>query len=599
MQHVRHGRTARDAKNLARHLLRRDGNVSVEVISIVGLAATDLPGALAAMRRLAPHSASAAFHHVSLSPSQSCAAGDLRADADRVLREMGVDPATHPHALVVHGKSSVANRAPCHAHLVVAHWDLFGQALADGWLHLRLERVAREIEHDRGETLTPGRHDRAVAKALRTRGRPEVAEALEAAAAGGSPRAATTPGARQRLRRSGVDDVAARAAVRAAWAGTTSTAEFCAALADAGLSAAPGAIAGVWIVTAAGGAVVGALDRIVRQRRAIVAARMEETDEDRTDPALVPVAARPGTPGTDQDDRPAHRPPLAAPRTPGRSGGTEPAGSPARDAGGDPSSPEGGRGQALPYRGSVAPIVPALAAGRGIRARRVRDAAAARVVRELNTTDLAREAARRYLARKLAVLKGVEHRARKQRDAALAPIPEPAAVIAARAQAASAREAERLARSEADVAEALRDALLALKPIGFRRAWWWLSGRLRQHADALAAELAAARAATRMVDARVLVSVGMKNRLRVEEEKAARERQTEVALRRHAEKQANLCIVRARIAAELLQADLTLGALPVPDLFRQAEAERRRLQAIQQADVAEEALVGRSHAGPR
>lgn len=600
MQHVRHGRTARDAKNLARHLLRREGNASVEVVSIVGLAATDLSGALAAMRRLAPRSASAAFHHISLSPSRSCAAEDLRADAGRVLWEMGVDPAAHPHALVVHGKTSVAGRAPCHAHLIVSHWDLFGQALADGWLHLRLERVAREIEHDRGEALTPGRHDRAVAKALRARGRPEVAAALEAATGAGPPRAATTLGARQRLRRAGVDDVAARAAIKAAWAGTTGAADFRAALAEAGLSVAQGETPGVWIVTAAGGAVVGALDRIVKQRRAVVAARMEETDDDRTAPALVPAAPKPGNPGTDPDHRPAHGPAPAAPGTPGGAGGAEPAGGSARDAGGHPCGPAGGGGPALSDRGGAAPAGPALAPGRGTRSRRVREGAAARLLaRGLNTVTIREEAARRYLARRLSEFEAIFHRARQDREAARAPIPEPAAVAEARTREAKAQAVERQAQAEAEAARARRDALAALTPTGWRRAWWWARGRLRPHQAALAKATVTARDATDMARVHSQVANGMTFGVAVEEEKAERRRPVEVQRRRQAEAAATRTMKRAAIAADLLRADPMRGALAVLDLMRQAETERHRREAAEETSEALEAVSSGPRLGPR
>lgn len=600
MEHVRHGRTARDAKNLARHLLRREGNTSVEVVSIVGLAATDLSSALAAMRRLAPRSASAAFHHISLSPSRSCAADDLRADADRVLRELGVDPEEHPHALVVHGKTSAGGRAPCRAHLVVAHWDLVGQALADGWLHLRLERVAREIEHDRGEALTPGRHDRTLAKALRVRGRPEIATALEAAAVDGLPRAATTSGARQRLRRVGVDDIAARAAVKAAWDETTNASDFRAALSEAGLFVAPGAVAGVFIVSAAGGVVIGALDRIVRQRRAIVAARMEETENDRTEPTLVLTAPRPGTSDPHAQHRSADRPAPVAPGTLGGAGGAEPTGRPAGDANRNSDCAEGDGGSPIPDRGVFATTSSASARGRGTRSCRVRERAAARIlVKDLNRIDPIEEAARRYLTMRLTVLQGIEEQARKHHAAARAPISENIAVTTARAEEANARDAERKAQAEAEVAQARRDALLALYPKGLRRFLWWVSGRLGRHMSALSAEVTAARAATGMLDARSLVSAGMRNRLSVAEEQAAKERRAEVAARREVEEQASLTIKRAQIAAELLRADLTLGALTVSKLLQRAETERCRVQAAKQANDAGEAVIGYSQLGPR
>ncbi|GJD43781.1 hypothetical protein AFCDBAGC_1636 [Methylobacterium cerastii] len=594
MQHVRHGRTARDARNLGRHLLRRDGNASIEVVRIVGLAATDLPGALAAMRRLAPRTAAAAFHHISLAPSGTCAVADLSADADRAMREMGADPAIHPHALVVHGKTSVAGRAPCHAHLVVAHWGLEGQALDDSWLHLRLERVAREIEHDRGEPLTPGRHDRALAKALRARGRPEVAAALEAAAADGPPRSATTPGARQRLRRAGVDDVAARAAVKAAWASVTGPAALREALAEAGLSITPGGKPGVWTVVASGGAVVGALDRIVKQKRAVVVARMEESD-DRTDPvvALAPAATLPGDPQPDPAHRHAYGPANGASRPLGGARGTVPPGGPARDAGGDPSDPARRGGPARPDRGKPAAAGPTPAPSRR---NRIREAVAAhRLARDLNPTTIREEAARRYLAVRLAELEAVYRRARQDRDTARALIPEPAAVAEAQALEARARKEAGRVRAEAEAAEARRAELAAIAPTGWRRAWWWASGRLRPHRVALAQATGAARHARGMAMAHAQVVAGRVFGVEAEVEKAARRRPVEVQRRREAEAVAVRKMEEAAIAADLLRADLGRGALLVPDLLRQAEAERRRREAAEGVREALE-IVG---SGPR
>ena len=600
MQHVRHGRTARDAGNLARHLLRREGNASIEVVRIVGLVATDLPGALAAMRRLTPRTAAAAFHHISLAPSGTCTVADLSADADRAMREMGADPAIHPHALVVHGKTSVAGRAPCHAHLVVAHWGLEGQSLDDSWLHLRLERVAREIEHDRGEPLTPGRHDRALAKALRARGRPEVATALEAAATDGPPRSATTPGARQRLRRAGVDDVAARAAVTAAWADATSPAALREALAGDGLSITLGKKPGVWTVIAAGGAVVGALDRIVKQKRAIVAARMEEFD-DRTNPVVAPVPAATlaGDPQPDPAHRHSHGPADGASGPAGGAGGAVPPGGPAGDAGGNPGSAARGGGPARPDRGSPSVADPTPAPGRGTQARRIRDAAAAhRLARDLNPTTIREEADRRYLAARLSELEVIYRRAREDRDTARAPIPEPAAVAAAQASEARARkEAERV-RAEAEATEARRAKLAAEAPTGWRRPWWWACGRLRPHQSALAQATITARHASDMATAQGRVLSGYTFGVEAEVETAARRRPAEVQRRREAEAVAIRTMQQAAIAADLLRADPGRGGLPVPDLMRLAETERRRKEVAYDATEIQELASG-SRFGPR
>ncbi len=215
--HVRHGRSSKDAQRLAAHLVRLDDNEACDVLPAVGIVADNLPAMLAAMRRLAPSRTSAALHHVSLSPAVDCSVADLRHDANRVLREVGADPQQHPHILVIHSKASAAGRGNLHAHLVFAHWGLDGAPIRDSWIRLRRERIAREVEFDRGQPLTHGRHDRALSKALAATGRVDVAKALDAIATAEAPKSATTSNRRQALKRAGVSDTDARMAVKAAW----------------------------------------------------------------------------------------------------------------------------------------------------------------------------------------------------------------------------------------------------------------------------------------------------------------------------------------------------------------------------------------------
>lgn len=543
-------------------------------MSMIGLAADTVDGALAAMRRLAPRKTSPAFHHVVLSPSRTCSNNCLREDADRVLREMGADPETHPHLIVIHGKTSVAGRGASHAHLVVAHWQLDGQALDDGWLRLRLERLAREIEHDRSQPLIPGRHDRALAKALRARNRPEVAEALEVAGGAEPPRSATTPKGRQKLLRDGIDDVAARMTVQSAWASTSDPEAFRAALADTGLAIAPGDKAGVWIVTANNGVVVGALDRIVREKRAAVAVRMEKKDEQ---PIPQP---RPGTPAPDENYR---RPDERTSPAPGASGGTrgaEPSGGSARSP--DRHTDRATRDDRPTWPDRNGPSARAAAStGRG---RRLREVAAARLLRKhLNLAGLRNEASRRYLAGRLSALEEIYTSARRQRDDARAVPPKTIVAKEARLRHAKAEKDRRRADEAAAAAEDRRQALLAALPRGWRLVWWWTSGRLRRHHTALAEAAATAREATAIARARAEVVNGMARIVETEEAKAMRRQRDDIRRRREAEEAASLTMKRAEIAADLLRSDPTRGALVVPDLLRLAEVERRRRETAENA----------------
>ena len=284
IQHVRHGRTRRDAANLAHHLARLDDNEIVSVIETSGLATVGIASALEAMRRLASKPNAAAFHHISLSPSVDQTDDELRADARRVIEEM--QAGDHAIMIVRHRKPSVAGRAENHVHLIVSHWSLAGKALDDGWLHLRLERLAREIEFDRGHKLTAGRHDAAIVKALRKRGRLDVAAALAVIQPDAPPRSAITSEKRQALKREGVSDVDLRVAVKAAWDASDDGKSLRAALAADGLDLREGRKPGVWIVFH-DAIEIGALDRLLRLKRGEVSARVAiQVDEPPTPPAV-------------------------------------------------------------------------------------------------------------------------------------------------------------------------------------------------------------------------------------------------------------------------------------------------------------------------
>src|SRR5690606_21199666 len=85
---------------------------------------------------------------------------------------------------------------------------------------------------------------------------------------------ATSSRRRSAAAREGVDLPKAQAAVRDAWAAADSPAAFRSALREQGFDVAPGQKSGVFVVTK-NGVEIGALDRIVKQKRREVAAKME------------------------------------------------------------------------------------------------------------------------------------------------------------------------------------------------------------------------------------------------------------------------------------------------------------------------------------
>lgn len=579
VSHVRHGRTIRDARNLAAHLQSCRGNDHVEVLSIVGLTGTTLDAALAGMRRLASRRGAAAFHHISLSPTTTCTAADLRADADRVLVEMGADPGSHPHVLVIHEKSSSAERAERHGHLVLAHWGLDGTALNDGWLHLRLERVAREIEHDRGDPLTAGRHDRSLATALRARGRPEVAAALEALKAGEAPRSAVTAGARARLKRAGVSDVDVRVTVRQAWADCPDPEMFRAALAARDLRVVPGQRPGALVVETAGGIQVGALDRIVGERRADVAKRMEDIDGRGVERAVTPVrgAALAGNATADPGHRradPAPHASVAAPggvRRPVPVG--EPAAAPRRHPGGDAQGvPRDGRGRdAGP--GPVGPTAPSLAP-------RLLDLLTAQVLRrDLRPDTLHAAAVEHARTARVAELRTAFEEAREARDQDHEPVPPSDELTVARARAEAAEQRAKDQRETLKLAEVRHSDVMKAEPQGWRRWRARLDGGLARFEVDRADASAGLKTAQDYRRARDYIAKGMAETLR-RQERAEEARQAEVeTVQREARVTAAMRMVQARIAARIVRETDDAPFLSLAALFARAEVERSRQAA--------------------
>ena len=553
--HVRHGRTRRDATYLARHLMKPDTGGPAILHAITGLAAADLPGALHAMRRLAPARA-AAFHHVALSPATDWTRDALAEAASRVVQELGGDPATHPHVVVLHRKPSPSGRGALHAHVVVAHWTGAGPGLRDAWTHLKLERLAREMEWDAGEPLTRGRHDRAIAKALIASGRSDIAEAL-AVGTDGLPRSSITSPARQALGRKGIDDTAARRAVASAWSGSDTPAALRAALAAEGLRVEKGEKVGVWVVATAAGTVIGALDRIVRRRRAEVAAFMEKDRDHRIAPNRVDSPH----PENRQPDRAPHAPagPFAG------AGGAEPTGADPR------GSDRGAGGAARDPRGAAPPGTGHLAPAR----RLVRDLAAARALAAISIPAIRGEADRRHLQRRLDELRAFRDAARRKLVLAQEPLPTPASLIQAQARADRSRQASRDAENAVRDADARLVAIQVSRPKGIAILIAWIGGRTRRRRQEAAQAAEDARLAReRQKNAEHLLAV-FQAALEAETQRVATERVKAAAARRQLAEVAEHEVAVALRAARMLRADHTLVGLSIPDLLWRADKQLR------------------------
>ncbi len=282
-QAVRHGRTAKDANNLHAHLMK-DRGARVEIINC---AAHDLRSAMDDMQLARDASrADAAFLHLSLSPGRDMTDDELRQVADIVLRHFEAEE--HPAALVIHDKDRSSGKGNAHGHLVVGRVGYDGQVLPSGFEKIRLETAMRIVEFEMGEPATLGRHHVSAVKWLRANGREDVANWLDMQFGlnPGKPKSPASPAKRQKIERAtGINISTLTSTVRSAWERSDNPQAFSAALAEGGLQIQKGQKDGVFLVLK-DGVQVGALDRLLKEKRRSVAIRMEgfEYGERRTHP---------------------------------------------------------------------------------------------------------------------------------------------------------------------------------------------------------------------------------------------------------------------------------------------------------------------------
>jgi hypothetical protein len=269
------GGGSRDARALGAHLGKPQPGGSA--FSAVNTAAADIDGVLAEARMMASSAGigDRPFLHVHLSPSSALTFEQLVQAAEVVCRELGVTD--QPVGVELHGKPRLGGAGDWHAHIVVGRAGASGAVLPSGFEKIRLETAVRVAEFEVGDDHVLGRHFASSIRHLEKTGRQDVVESMRAAFGPEpeKPTSAASPSKRQALDRKGVDLSVARVSIREAWQASDGPTAFRAALAAEGFAVAPGQKPGVWLVTA-GDVEVGALDRLVKQKRADVAARMEE-----------------------------------------------------------------------------------------------------------------------------------------------------------------------------------------------------------------------------------------------------------------------------------------------------------------------------------
>lgn len=235
---------------LARHLLSRKGGQEVRVLDSRHLVAADLRGQItelvAASRR---GRTDRPVHHVHIDPP-------IGSDAEAVMkkfmtayeREFGLEDV--PRCGVEHIKGDRP-----HFHIV---WSLVkpnGRVADLSHEFARREKISRVTEFECGLEWTKGKHNRAVAQALRKDGRADVADAMAAAGLldGRRPIAKQTPQERAQAERTAVLVADIRAAVFDAWRSSDTGPSLAAALEERGLRVAAGS-RGPILIDAAGAA---------------------------------------------------------------------------------------------------------------------------------------------------------------------------------------------------------------------------------------------------------------------------------------------------------------------------------------------------------
>ncbi|WP_249202450.1 hypothetical protein [Gluconobacter kondonii] len=112
------------------------------------------------------------LRHIAFNPSEPMTDQQLSDFAGDICRELGADP--ERTTFVIHQKDGKT-----HGHLLLPEWQ-DSHVLSSKFSWVRLEKLARLTEVELGHALVPGRHDKAIVKALRESGKHDAATKVEA-----------------------------------------------------------------------------------------------------------------------------------------------------------------------------------------------------------------------------------------------------------------------------------------------------------------------------------------------------------------------------------------------------------------------------------
>jgi hypothetical protein len=281
----KHGRSARDCKNLIDHLNKPE-NVFSKILEIGNTAACDLASAVADMVILRNgSSALAALHHITCNPAFVSTEAAILQAAHAMRLELDPD-GERPFVILAHGKDRKDPKAAkIHGHLILGNVNGEGRALDDFQSKIRSEVVARTLEHTwaaEGEPCGISRHHAKVVARLRERKLHDVADWMIAHHGENPelPRSAMSAKTRQAAKRQGVELPAAKAKIVECWQRGPEIGAFRSALATENFQIIPGKKDGVWLVVDNNDVQIGALDRLLKLKRAEVRNLMEKENAD-------------------------------------------------------------------------------------------------------------------------------------------------------------------------------------------------------------------------------------------------------------------------------------------------------------------------------
>ncbi|MCP1273195.1 hypothetical protein NKW43_05785 [Gluconobacter albidus] len=199
-------KTSSGHKAVSRHVLSGAKNEAIRILSGSDYLLKDW------MKEARREGIRYGLRHIAFNPAEPMTDEQLASFAERICTELSADPSRM--ALVIHQKDGST-----HGHLLLPEWQE-NHVLSSHFSWQRLEKIARLEEIRLGHALVPGRHDNAIAKALRAEGHHDAADRIAALASedrSARPVAAYTSQARRMTERQNLDLPIARREILSFW----------------------------------------------------------------------------------------------------------------------------------------------------------------------------------------------------------------------------------------------------------------------------------------------------------------------------------------------------------------------------------------------